>query len=72
MAILSYSVNQTNDSLNARNVSTTGNQNSTAIQNGNYRAQSVANEDRGTNWSWLGLLGLLGITGLRKRSPGRS
>jgi MYXO-CTERM domain-containing protein len=67
-----YSVNQTDDNLNAKNVNTTGNENSTANQNGNYRAQAVSDENRGTNWSWLGLLGLIGLTGLRKRSSERS
>lgn len=58
------SANQTNDNLNERNVNATGNHNSTAVENGNYRAQALGDENRGTNMRWLGLLGLLGLTGL--------
>jgi len=32
----------------------------------NFRANAVDN-DRGTDWSWLGLLGLAGLFGLRSR-----
>lgn len=53
-----------NDNLNERNVNATGNHNSTAVENGNYRAQALGDENRGTNMRWLGLLGLLGLTGL--------
>ncbi|MCM3636050.1 WGxxGxxG family protein [Paenibacillus camelliae] len=37
----------------------------------NYRATAVDN-DRGTDWGWLGLLGLTGLLGLRSRSRERT
>jgi len=33
----------------------------------NFRANAVDNNDRDMNWSWLGLLGLAGLFGLRSR-----
>jgi len=37
----------------------------------NYRATAVDN-NRGSNWGWLGLLGLTGLFGLRSRERERS
>ncbi|MEF2247930.1 MULTISPECIES: WGxxGxxG family protein [unclassified Paenibacillus] len=37
----------------------------------NYRTSAVDN-NRGTNWSWIGLLGLAGLFGLRNRERERS
>ncbi|MEK3879200.1 WGxxGxxG family protein [Paenibacillus sp. FSL H8-0122] len=42
---------------------------------GRYRAQSTTttanNDNRSSNWGWLGLLGLLGLAGMRSRTGER-
>ncbi len=41
------------------------------IHTNNYRTTALDN-NRGTNWGWLGLIGLAGLFGLRSRERGRS
>lgn len=36
---------------------------------GQGSATSYQQEDRDTNWSWLGLIGLAGLAGLRRPAP---
>ncbi|WP_293199464.1 WGxxGxxG family protein [Paenibacillus sp.] len=64
-------MDRTNSNLNMNmdgNYRTNGNYRN----NGDYRTKSVrtnaATTDRGTNWGWLGLLGLFGLAGMRKRA----
>ncbi len=43
-------------------------------QTGRYRATATTNatdNDNDTNWGWLGLVGLLGLAGMRSRSGER-
>ncbi|OXM15781.1 WGxxGxxG family protein [Paenibacillus herberti] len=48
------------------------NTNTTSSMNANsYHAQSVDNNEKKSNWGWLGLLGLVGLAGLRNRNPER-
>ncbi|WP_052380478.1 WGxxGxxG family protein [Paenibacillus camerounensis] len=48
---------------------------STSTETGRYRATSTTtsatDNNRGSNWGWLGLVGLLGLAGMRSRSGER-
>jgi MYXO-CTERM domain-containing protein len=46
---------------------------SNSTSTGNYRAQSTTTDNnKNSNWGWLGLLGLLGLVGMRSRSGERN
>ncbi|PWE72859.1 GNAT family acetyltransferase [Bacillus cereus] len=48
-----YNINRVNNDVRTRNVNTTNDLND--------------NRNRNNNWAWLGLLGLVGLFGLRKK-----
>ncbi|MEW9137407.1 WGxxGxxG family protein [Bacillus wiedmannii] len=48
-----YNTNRVNNDVRTRNVNTTNDLND--------------NRDKNNNWAWLGLLGLVGLFGLRKK-----
>ncbi|OAK09969.1 GNAT family acetyltransferase [Bacillus wiedmannii] len=48
-----YNMNRVNNDVRTRNVNTTNDLND--------------NRDKNNNWAWLGLLGLVGLFGLRKK-----
>jgi|GEM_PF-2413713 hypothetical protein len=60
-------INTTNRALGT-DMNYVGNGNN--VRTNNYRA-TAANNDRGFDWGWLGLLGLFGLAGMRSRSRER-
>lgn len=65
--------NVTNDRMNNNRTNNVTNDrmNNYGLDGNNYRATAVDN-NRDFNWSWLGLLGLAGLFGLRNRERERS
>lgn len=67
-----YNKRNTMRSNSLYNRSSTGNYNTTG--KGNYRTNTVraqSTTSAGSNWGWLGLLGLFGLAGMRKRESDR-
>ena len=48
---------------------TTGADTSTARSGASYSQGGDTDRDHGSNWGWIGLIGLAGLLGMRRREP---